>query len=188
MAERANVTSTEVLEDFRNQLIIYVSKARPALEEVSADALRARLWLENDQRVFLEGRIRRLTKELEMAQAALFSAKLGNLRDETAAEVMVVHRAKRSLEEAENKLRILKHWNREFEGRVQPLVKQMEKLHTLLSHDMVRAIASLNETMNKLAAYAQAKPPGVAGSGSPPAGPGGAPASGNAAGQGGQAA
>ena len=59
MAERAKVTSTEALEQFRNQLIIYISKARPALEEVTADVLRARSWLENDQRILWENQIRR---------------------------------------------------------------------------------------------------------------------------------
>ncbi len=158
MAERAQVTSTEALEQFRNQLIIYISKARPALEEVTADVLRARSWLESDQRLLWENQIRRRTKELEMAQAALFSAKLGNLREASAAEVLMVHRAKRSLDEAETKLRVVKRWNREFDSRVQPLVKQMEKLHTVLSNDLVKAVASLNATIDKLAAYSQTTP------------------------------
>ena len=167
MPEQAHVTSSEALEQFRNQLIIYVSKARPALEEVSSDVLRARSWLENDQRIFWEGQIRKRNKELEAAQAALFSAKLGNLRQETAVEVMMVQRAKRHLEEAETKLRTLRYWNREFESRVQPLVKQIEKLHTVLSHDMIQAVASLNDTLNKLAAYAEARPSVAAGTAAP---------------------
>ena len=48
MPERAHVTSLEALESFRASLILYVSKARPTLEEVSADVVRTRLWLEND--------------------------------------------------------------------------------------------------------------------------------------------
>ena len=172
MAERAQVTSTEALEQFRNQLIIYISKARPALEEVTADVLRVRSWMDNDQRLLWENQMRRRGKELEMAQAALFSAKLGNLREESAAEVLMVHRAKRSVEEAETKLRTLKRWNREFDGRVQPLVKQMEKLHSVLSNDLVKAVASLNMTIDKLAAYTQTAPPiGVDVPQAPPATP-----------------
>jgi hypothetical protein len=57
------------------------------------------------------------------------------------------------------KLRLLKKWVREFEGRVQPLVKQIEKLHSVLTNDMVQAVASLTQSINTLAAYAEIKPP-----------------------------
>src|SRR5260221_13356732 len=81
MPERAHVTSVEVLEAFRASLILYLSKARPTVEEVSAEVLRTRLWLENDQRVLWEGQVRRRTKALEQAQQALSSARMSNLRE-----------------------------------------------------------------------------------------------------------
>src|SRR5215207_3789173 len=132
MPQKAHVTSVDALEEFRSQLIVYLSKARPTLEEVSADVLRARLWLQNDQRTYWEAQVRRRGKELEEAQQALFSARLANLRDETTAEQTAFHRARRSLDEAQNKLRVLKTWTREFDSQVDPLVKQTDKLHTLL--------------------------------------------------------
>src|SRR2546426_7749217 len=159
MPQRAHVTSVEALETFRSSLIVYVSKARPTLEEVSADVLRTRLWLQNEQRTHWEGQVRRRAKELEQAQAALFSARLSNLREETAAEQMAFHRAKRLLDEAESKLRTLKQWNREFDNRVDPLLKQTEKLHTVLSNEMVQAMAYLTEAINTLAAYSESGPP-----------------------------
>ena len=158
MPQKAHITSVEALESFRSQLIVYVSKARPTLEEVSAEVVRIRQWLENEQRVHWESQVRRRAKELEQAQAALFSARLSNLREETAAEQMAFHRAKRALEEAEGKLRTLKNWNREFENRSDPLVKQTEKLHTVLSNDMVQAVAYLTEAINTLAAYQEITP------------------------------
>jgi len=158
MPQKAHITSVEALESFRSQLIVYVSKARPTLEEVSAEVVRIRQWLENEQRVHWESQVRRRAKELEQAQAALFSARLSNLREETAAEQMAFHRAKRALEEAEGKLRTLKNWNREFENQSDPLVKQTEKLHTVLSNDMVQAVAYLTEAINTLAAYQEIAP------------------------------
>ena len=159
MPQRAHVTSVEALEGFRASLIVYLSKARPALEEVTADVLRTRLWLENEQRRHWEGQVRRRVKEFEQAQAALFSARLSNLRKETSAEQMAFHRAKRSLDEAEAKLRTLRQWTREFDNRVEPLVKQTEKLHTVLANDMVKAIAYLTEASKTLAAYSESGPP-----------------------------
>ncbi len=162
MPERAHVTSVEVIESFRASLILYVSKARPTLEEVSAEVLRTKLWLENDQRVHWEAQMRRRTKALEQAQQALSSSRMSNLRDASAAEQMMVQRAKKAVEEAEGKLKLLKHWNREFDNRVEPLVKELQKLHTLLAHDMVKAGAYLTQAINTLAAYAGLAAPSAA--------------------------
>jgi hypothetical protein len=154
MPERANVRSVDAIDAFRAQLVVYLSQARPALEEISADVVRTRLWLENEQRTHLEHDLLRRRKQLEEAQQALFSARLGTLRKETAAEQMMFHRAKRAVEDAENKLRTLKRWTREFDSRVQPLVKQVEKLQTVLTNDMVQALAYLAQTIQTLSAYA----------------------------------
>src|SRR5262245_40162431 len=127
MAERARVKSVDALESFRAVLIVYLTQARAALEEVSASVVRTRLWLQNEQRTHWENHVRRRTKALEQAQQALFSAKLGSLSHELSLEQLAVHRAKRDLEEADTKLKVLKRWDREYDGRMQPLVKQMEK-------------------------------------------------------------
>jgi hypothetical protein len=159
MPQKAHVSSLDALEAFRSNLIVYLSQARPALEEVSAEVVRTRAWLEGDQQLRWENQIRRRTKDLEQAQQALFSSRLGVLRRETAADQMAVHRAKAAVAEAELKLKVVKKWAREFEGRVQPLVKQMEKLHTVLSNDMVQAVGYLTQALATLAAYAETKSP-----------------------------
>jgi hypothetical protein len=160
MPQKAHVTSVDAIEGFRATLINYVSKARPTLEEVSADVLRAKLWLQNEQRTHWEAQVRRRGKELEEAQQALFSARISNLREESTAEQTMYHRARRALDEAQEKLRILKNWNREFDSRVDPLVKQMEKLHTLLANDLGQAIAYLAEVVKTLDSYAAMPAPG----------------------------
>jgi chromosome segregation ATPase len=159
MAEKAHVTSVEALDAFRASLILYVSKARPTLEEASADVLRTRLWLQNDQRLHWENQVRRRAKALEQAQQELASARLSNLRDEKSAEQNAVRKARQALDEAEAKLKLLKQWNREFDNRVEPLVKQLEKLHTVLANDMVQAAAYLAQAVNTLSAYAEMSSP-----------------------------
>jgi hypothetical protein len=155
MSNRANVTSLDALKAFRANLIIYVTKARPTLEEVGADVLRTRLWLENDQRSCWENQIRRRTRILEEAQAALFSSKLSNLREVTVAEQTGVLMARRALAEAEEKLTLIKHWTREFDNRTQPMTRQLEKLHTVLSNDMTQALAFLTRAIDTLEEYAR---------------------------------
>lgn len=162
MPQRAQVTSVEALEAFRSLLIVYVSKARPTLEEVTAEVLRTRSWIQNEQRTRWEAEARRRAKELEQAQAALFSAKISNLRQESSAEQIAFHRARRAMDEAESKLRTLKQWNREFDNRCDPLVKQTEKLHTVLASDLTKGIAYLTEAIKTLAAYIEGGPPAAA--------------------------
>jgi len=159
MPQKAHVTSVDALEAFRANLINYVSKARPTLEEVSAEVVRAKQWLQNEQRTRLEAQVRRRSKELEEAQQALFSARIANLRDETTAEQANFHRARRALNEAQEKLRILKTWNREFDSRVDPLVKQMEKMHTILANDLSQAVVYLGEAIRTLDSYAGIQAP-----------------------------
>ena len=179
MPERAHVTSVEALEAFRSNLIVYLSKARPTLEEVSTDVQRMRDWLENEQLAHWAAEVRQRSQALREAQQALFSSKMSRLREESAAEQMAVQRTKRALNEAEGKLKILKQWNRVFDNRVDPLVKQMDKLHTVLAHDMVQALAFLSQAINTLDAYAGIAPPtavpGAARSGAQSAEPGGKP-------------
>jgi hypothetical protein len=167
MPERAHVTSVDALEAFRSSLIVYLSKARSTLEEVSAEVQRTRGWLENDQRTYWENEMRRRERILEEAQQALFGSRLSPLREVSAAEQMAVQRAKRAVDEADAKLRVLKQWNRVFDNRVDPLVKRMEKLHTVLANDMVKAVAYLAQTITTLDAYADIVPPAAAGQATP---------------------
>jgi hypothetical protein len=169
MPQKAHVTSVDAIEAFRSNLINYVSKARPTLEEVTADVLRLKSWLQNEQRTHWEAQVRRRSKDLEEAQQALFSARISNLRDESTAEQTAYHRARRALDEALEKLRVLKNWNREFDSRLDPLVKQMEKLHTLLANDLTLAVAYLAEVVQTLASYAAMPAPSASAAGEPAA-------------------
>jgi len=155
MSSQAKVTSVEALESFRTYLILYISKARPTVDEVGAEVLRVRNWLQNDQRVHWEGQVRRCQRTLETAKQELFSAKLSNLRDTSAAEIMAVRRAERALDHAETKLRLVKKWNRDFESQMAPLAKQLEKMNTILANDLPVATAYLAETINILSAYSE---------------------------------
>ena len=190
MADRANVNSVDALEEFRSALIVYVSKARLTLEEVSSEIQRVRSWLQNDQRVYWEGQMRKRLHVLDAAKAALSSARMAHLKKDATLEQMAVHKAKRAVEEAEAKLKVLKQWNREFDGQVDPLSRQLDKLHTILSHDMMQGVAYLARAITTLQAYMEASPsqlepapqagPSAEGEASSPAGSTPGPAGGEA--------
>jgi chromosome segregation ATPase len=155
MEQRAQVTSVEAIEAFRSCLLIFLTKARPTLEEVMNEVIRTRSWLQNDQRVHWEKEVKVKRRELEQAQAELFSARISKLEDASAAQQMAVQRAHRAIQHADDKLRLLKKWDRELENRSAPLLKLVEQLHGYLGTDMVRATSFLTEMIKTLQAYAE---------------------------------
>jgi hypothetical protein len=161
MAERANVSSVDSIEAFRTALIGYLAKTRPILEDASDEVSRTRQWLQADRRMYWEGQLRRRSRILQEAEQAVFSARLSNLRETTTAELAAVQRAKRAVQEAEEKLRLIKRWNLEFDHRVDPLVKQLESLRTMLGNIMPKGVVHLAQIIKTLDAYAGVVPTGA---------------------------
>lgn len=154
MAERANITSVEALDAFRAALVLYLSKARPTLDEINSEVVRLRVWLESDRRMYWEKQVRRCALRLEEAKQAVFSAEMSNLRQSTTAERTAVTKAQRDLADAEQKLANVKKWISDFESRVSPLAKQLERLQSFLSSSLPQAQAHLAESIKTLEAYA----------------------------------
>lgn len=162
MPERAHVTSLEALDAFRARLIIYREKAGRVLDEVAEEVLRTRVWLQSDRITFWEGQIRRKQKELEMRQQELFSAQISGMRDASFVQQQAVHKARRALQESEEKLRLVKLWNRQYDQRVEPLGKQVEKLRHNLTHDLAQGVAYLDQAIRTLAEYSEISVSGAA--------------------------
>jgi len=162
MSERAKVTSLEAIEAFRSRLIIYRDKAGRVLDEVAEDVKRTRVWLQSDRVTHWEGQIRRRQKELEMRQQELFSAQISGMRDASFVQKQAVQKARRALQEAEDKLRLIKQWNRQYDQRVEPVGKQVEKLRHNVSHDLGEAAAYLAEMIKTLAEYSEISVSGAA--------------------------
>jgi len=158
MAEQAKVTSVDAIEAFRSNLIVFLSKAKPTLEEISGDVVRTRLWLENEQTDHWNKEMRRRHRDLEQVQGELFSARLSRLAKPSAAQYMAVHRAQAAVREAEEKQKLLKKWTRELENRTEPMVKLIDQLHGFLGTEMLKAVQYLNEIVQTLQAYAEARP------------------------------
>jgi hypothetical protein len=158
MPDRAKVTSLEAIEDFRARLIIYRDKAGRVLDEVSDGVIRTRLWLETDRPAHWEGQIRRLTRELEQRQQELFSAQLSGLGEASYMQRAAVQKARRAIRAAEEKMHAVKNWHRQFDHKVEPAARQVEKLRHSLGHELGRAVAWINEVTRTLGAYAELSP------------------------------
>jgi len=167
MPERAKVTSLEAIEDFRARLIVYRDKAARVLDEVGDAVTRTRLWLESDRPAHWQNQIKQRTRELEQAQQELFSAQLSGLRDASYAQQAAVQKCRRAIRDAEERVKLVKQWERQFDQRVQTPARQVEKLRHILSNDLGQAVLWLNEVTKTLTDYSELAPPGSSATNSP---------------------
>ncbi len=167
MASAAQITSVEAIETFRARLIVYLGQMRPLLEEITHEAVQARLWIEGEQQHFWQDQFRRRYRKLEEARQELFSARLSNFQEASALHHMAVTRAQRAVTEAEEKLATLRKWGLEIEDRTAPLTRQVDALQSFLTTDMGGAVAYLDQVLSALAAYREVGRPAAANSQSP---------------------
>ena len=164
----AQVTSVDAIEAFRASLVLYLSKARPAVEQVNAESMRTRIWVQTTQRQHWENELRLRLRKLEQAKEALFSARISQFQQSSLLETMAVQRAQRAVEEAEAKLARLKKWSHEIETRAEPLTKQLDQFHAFLTVDLPKAVGQLSQIVKTLDAYADVVSPGMGGMASAP--------------------
>jgi DNA repair ATPase RecN len=162
MGEQARVSSTEALETFRAQLIVFLSRAHQSADEVGDEIRRLRSWVQQDQRHLWERELRTRQRLLGSAEQELLTAKLSNLRDNIQAQQNAVRKAKAAVEEAETKIRNIKRWTRDFAHAVDPLARRLESMRQYLDLDMPKALSFLVQAQQTLDAYAQGGAPPLA--------------------------
>ena len=166
MAEHANISSIDALDAFRGDLIQYIEKARVALEDAEGEVRRTRSWLEGDRNGFWRRQLKHRIQLLQQAEAELYNVTLTSPRDSHSVQKMAVARAKRAVDEAEEKLRILKHWCQTFDNRVTPILRQLDPMFYLVSQSLPKGVHSLTEMIKSLQNYAEktpaSRPPAVA--------------------------
>jgi hypothetical protein len=155
MSGQAQITSVEALAAFRADMIVFLGHMRPVIEEVGDEVARMKNWLQIEQRGFWETQLRLRRLKLEEAQAELFSAKMSTLQRSSTLQTMAVQRAQRAVHEAEQKLIVLKKWERELEGASDPLLKQVEQLQGYLTGEMENGVLFLDQAIKALDAYTE---------------------------------
>lgn len=155
MADKANITSIHALESFRSALIKYVEKGKATVDEVTSEVQRTKFWLQYDQSNYWRGEHKRRGLFWQEKQQELFSAEIATFTDSTTAQRWAVDEAKRSVDQAEQKVRTVRDWSRRFESVVLPVSRKVDKLSNILDNDMTNAIRFLNGAIEVLSAYAE---------------------------------
>ena len=159
MSDQAKISSIDALEAFRADLIQYIAKARVALEDMEGDVRRTQTWLDTDRAQHWAGQIKLWTRNLHQAEQELYSANLTNPQAANAFQRMAVAKAKRNLEEAEDKMRVVKKWRQTFENRATPLLRQLDPMFHLVGQQLPKGVYSLGESIKALQSYAEKSTP-----------------------------
>ena len=164
MGNQAKVSSLDALDQFRASLVIFLGKARRSVSDAGDEARNTRMWLQHDRMVYWESEIRKRSKiHDQLPSRNIMSARLSK-NNENALTIRknAVAKAKRALEEAQDKVRRVKQWAQNFDNAADPIVKRMESVRQYLDVDMPKAIAYLVNLQRTLAAYAEGPPPEAA--------------------------
>ena len=158
MAEQANVSSIDALEAFRADLIRFVEKARVALEDAEGGVRRTRTWLDVDHSNHWMTQMKQRLKQLKQAEAEYYNARITRPDESHAPHKMAVAKARRRVEEAEEKLRVLKRWRMQFDNRVTPLLRRLDPAFYLVGNHLPKGVHALGESIKALQAYAEKGP------------------------------
>ncbi|HEY5792204.1 MAG TPA: hypothetical protein VIS74_02835 [Chthoniobacterales bacterium] len=172
MATQARIDSIETLELFRSRLIVFTNKMQLQNGEIGNEVRRTRAWLQTEQRMKWEGEIRRRRQILDQAEQELLSARMSSLHGDLSGRQNAVRKAARALAEAEDKLRKVREWSRNFDAATDPLVRKLDGLGRLIDSEMPKAIAFLSQTQRILAGYLETAVPAEHPAGPPPEEPG----------------
>ena len=72
---------------------------------------------------------------------------------------MALRKAKALCEEAEQKVRNVKVWSRDFDRLADPLLKKLDSVRHFLEHVVPRGVAQLETTQRILESYSEMAPP-----------------------------
>ncbi len=159
MDQQARITDTDALENLRSALIVFQARAKRSVDEVIDEVRRTKRWLEQEKRDYWEAQIRVRTRKLDQAEAELFNAKLSEFKDSIAREKMIVAKMRALVAEAEEKLRAVKYWDRNYEGMVEPMSKGLMSLREFLDVDMPKGIWQVTGSIKALDAYTDVQMP-----------------------------
>lgn len=192
MSSGAKVRSIDALESFRSSLLLYLTRSRSVLDEVTQDIVRTRIWLETDRRVHWKREIRLCTAAAAQAEQELMTARLSGDSGAILDRKRAVAKARDALRRAEEGRDRVRRWLLRYATDVEARAALPRRLQHMLSNEGNRAAHFLETAAAILRDYAgqeaasgpAASQPAVPPSIGPDAGPAPVPGAGEQPGQG----
>jgi hypothetical protein len=162
MASAANVHSIEAIGDFRAAYVKLVHDSKSGLDAMRMDIRRFMDWLTKEQVAYWKHQIKKAQEELAEAKAALMRKKIAGGADGRAAateEKVAIRKAQQRLDEAEDKIRRIKRWEKDLERAVMIYEARARQLENFLEIDAPNGIVMLDRKLDALERYLQVAPP-----------------------------
>ena len=160
MKRSANVTSIDVLAEFKAAIEQYAADGRDTLTTLLLELRRAIEWIENDRTKYWPREVRRAADAVHEARNNLERCQLSIRPDEAPPcyeQKQALELAKRRLRTAEEKVDIVRGWRVKLHHESDEFKGQLGKMNHCLESDLARAVANLDRMMMALDKYAERK-------------------------------
>jgi hypothetical protein len=157
MATSANVESVDAIRDFRIHLTKFQELAGRALSDADSDINKTTRWLEGEALTYWNGQIRKRQEAVAKAEEAVRQKRLykdaSGSTQSAVEEMKQLKIAKDRLNEAQEKLKAVKHWTRELLKQVTMYRGNVSRFANDVQGAVPEAIAHLGATVEQLDKY-----------------------------------
>lgn len=162
MSQAARVTSIDAVKDFKEALCIFSEQARDAICAVQMDSRRVVDWLLYEAPTYWERQKREGEKDLAEAKSDLFRIQLqrsSGAKVDDIEQKKALEKAKNRIENAEEKLKKVKHWGRVAQQAVNEYESRARRLADLVEGDPPGSVVFMEKVIAALDAYLKVAPP-----------------------------
>ena len=161
MADQANVRSIDAISDCRAALIKYIPAARVTLGEARSDVLRTQQWVDA-KKIEWKNRLKKCNQLFANARSDLERAKIARPDAHPTMftdQLRAIEKAKRNVEECEEKLKMNARWARELERESMLFQGSLQRLSRIIDGDLEKGVAWMASLLDHLSNYLQTKAP-----------------------------
>lgn len=160
--DRAQISSHEIIAEFRIQFMKFEENCKQAVEEVRSDCGRVQEWLRHDQPQHWKEALRKIEEVVHRARSDYDLARFGAeayRKTSYIEEQKILQKAERRKEEIERKIEATKKWGLVLEQQTKKLMGPINHLGSLLESSAPVARARLDRMTQCLDEYLREAPP-----------------------------
>jgi hypothetical protein len=154
----ANVTSIDALKSVKAALVQFCADVESALVAMELEARRPVDWIEGDRARYWPQQARRASDLVQEARQTLDRCLVRVSSEDRSScydEKKAFEKAKRRLQLAEDKSRIVHRWSSEMQKASEDFTMQVARLRSYLETDLVKAIATADRMAAALDRYVE---------------------------------
>jgi len=157
-AQSANVTSIDALKSVKAALVQFCADVEAALVSMELEARRPVDWIEGDRARYWPQQARRASDLVQEARQALARCEIRVSSEDRSScydEKKALEKAKRRLQLAEDKARIVRRWGSEMQKATEDFAMQVARLRSYMETDVTKAIAAAERMASALDRYVE---------------------------------